>query len=107
MIKQDKKKVYNLVNGNCMDSVQTMLKMDVDYEGKLKDFDYPWILDKVKMKVAGLYTKVNLRVSLHAALYNYMLMKQELNEANDTCLTRFKLMVETIKFFVEDTCLYS
>ena len=49
------------------------------------------------MIVSGLDTKVNLRVSLHAAMLNYMLMKQYPNETNDTYLTRFRSMTETLK----------
>ena len=72
------KKVYNLVYGNCTDSVKAILKTDVDYKDKSKVFDYEWILAKVKIIVAGLDTKVGLRVSLNTSLYNYMLMKQDI-----------------------------
>ena len=53
-----------------------MLKTDAGYESRSIAFDYQWVLEKVKMIVAGLDTKVNLRVSLHAAMLNYMLLKQ-------------------------------
>ena len=49
------------------------------------------------MIVSGLDTKVNVRVSLHAAMLNYMLMKQYSNKSNDTYLMRFRSMVETLK----------
>ena len=97
LIKSNLNKIYNLVYGNCTDSVQTMLKTDDDYESKSRFFDHRWLFRKVKMIVAGLDTKVNLRVSLHTAMLNYMLMKQYPNEANDTYLTQFKSMVETLK----------
>ena len=74
-----------------------MIKTDPEYEDKSRTFDYEWIFKKVKMIVSGLDTKVNLRVSLHAAMLNYMLMKQFPNETNDGYLTRFKSMTETLK----------
>ena len=97
LIKSNLKKIYNLVYGNCTDSVRTMVKTDDDYESKSLIFDHEWLFKKVKMIVSGLDTKVNLRVSLHAAMLNYMLMKQYPNETNDTYLTRFRSMVETLK----------
>ena len=68
LIKSNLKKVYNLVYGNYPDSVQTILKTDEDYEDKSKVFNYESIMHKVKMIVSSLDTKVNLRVSLHAAM---------------------------------------
>ena len=76
LIKSNLKKIYNLVYGNCLNSVQTMLKTGEDYEDKSKVFNYKWIMHKVKMIVSGLDTKVNLRVSLHAAMLNYVLTNQ-------------------------------
>ena len=49
------------------------------------------------MIVSGLDTNVNLQVLLHAAMLNYMLLKQFPNETNDAYLTRFKSMIETLK----------
>ena len=97
LVKSNLKKIYNLVYGNCTESVRTMLKTDEDYEAKSTIFDHRWLFKKVKMIVSGLDTKVNLRVSLHTAMLNYMLMKQYPNETNDTYLTRFRLMTETLK----------
>ena len=96
-MKSNLKKIYNLVYGNCTDSVQTMLKAEDDFEAKSKVFDCEWIFLKVKMIVSGLDTKVNLRVSLHTAILNYMLLKQFQYESNDAYLTRFKSMIQTLK----------
>ena len=52
-----------------------MLKTDDDYEPKSLISDHRWLFRKVKMIMSGLDTKVNLRVSLHAAMLNYMLVK--------------------------------
>ena len=49
------------------------------------------------MIVLGLDTNVNLRVSLHDAISNYMLIKQQPYETNEAYLTRFKSMVGTLK----------
>ena len=46
LIKSNLKKVYNLIYGNCTESVQTMIKTDSKYEDKSKTFDYKWILKK-------------------------------------------------------------
>ena len=107
LIKSNLKKIYNLVYENCTDSVRTMLKTDDEYEAKSKVFDHRWLFEKVKMIVSGLDTKVNLRVSLHTAMLNYMLMKQYSNETNDTYLTRFKGMTETLKLAGGDHILVS
>ena len=74
-----------------------MLKADEEYEERSKDFDYVWILEKVKVIVLGLDTKVNLRVSLHDVISNYMLIKQQLYKTNEAYLARFKSMVGTLK----------
>ena len=76
LIKTNLKKIYNLMYGNCTDSVRTMLKTDEDYESKSLIFDHRWLFKKVRMIISGLDTKVNLRVSLHEAILNFMLMKQ-------------------------------
>ena len=49
------------------------------------------------MIVFGLDTKVNFRVSLHAAMLNYMLMKQYPYKTNNAYQKRFRLVVETLK----------
>ena len=96
-IKTNLKKVYGIVFGNCTESVQTMIRTDSEYEEKSKKFDHAWLFQKVKMIVSGLDTKVNLRVSLHDVIINFMLLKQFSNETNEAYHTRFKSMVETLK----------
>ena len=96
-IKSNLKKMYSLIYGNCTESVQTMVKADTEYDEKSKIFDYVWLFKKVKTIVSGLDTKVNLRVSLHDAIANFILLKQQSYETNDAYLTRFKSMVETLK----------
>ena len=59
LIKLNLKKLYALIFGNCTDGVKTMLKADAEYAEKSKVFDQAWILEKVKMIVQGLDTKVN------------------------------------------------
>ena len=49
------------------------------------------------MIVSGIVTNVNLRVSLHDVLINFMLLKQFGNESNEAYHTRFKSIVETLK----------
>ena len=49
------------------------------------------------MIVSGLDTKVNLRVALHDAIMNYILLKQYVHKTNNAHLTRFKFMVETLR----------
>ena len=84
-----------------------MLKVDEEYEETSKVFDYVWILEKVKMVVSGLDTKINLRVSLHDAIFNYVSIKQQSYETNDAYLTKFKSMVETLKIAGGDHILVS
>ena len=76
LFKSNLKKMHNLVCGNCTDSVRTMLKTDEEHESKSRSFDHGWLFKKVKMIVSGLNTKVNVTTSLHAAILNYMLMRQ-------------------------------
>ena len=97
LIKSNLKKVYTLIYGNCTDSVQTMIEADKEHKMKSKSFDHEWILEKVKKIVSGLDTKVYLRVSCHTALIDYMLLKQYINETNDSYLSRFKSMVQVLK----------
>ena len=47
--------------------------------------------------MSGLDTKVNLRVSLHTAITNFMNMKQWQNETNNNYLIKFKSMIGTLK----------
>ena len=96
-IKSNLKKIYSLIYGNCTESVQTMIKADSEYEVKSKVFDYAWLFEKVKAIVSGLDTKVNLRVSLHDVIFNFILLKQQAHESNDGYLTRFKSMIQTLK----------
>ena len=96
-LKANLKKMFSLVYGNCTEGVLAMLKGDKEFDEKSKVFDAAWILVKVKAITSGLDTKVNLRVSLHTALMNFMLMKQFGDESNDAYLSRFKSMVETLK----------
>ena len=74
-----------------------MLKADAEHEQQSKDFDYRWIFGKVKTVISGLDTKVNLRVLLHDAISNFVLLKQHEHESNNGYLTRFKSMVEALK----------
>ena len=97
LVKSNLKKLYSLVYGNCTDGVHTMLKADAEYEAKSRLFDYEWLFKKVKSIVSGLDTKVNLRVSLHSAMLNFLTMRQGENETNDDYLTRFKSSTETLK----------
>ena len=96
-MKGNLKNIYTIVFGNCTESVQTMIKTDSKYEEKSKIFDYAWLFEKVKTIVSGLDTKVNLRVSLHDVMLNFMLLKQFPNETNKAYHTKFKSMIETLK----------
>ena len=97
LVKSNLKKLYTLVYGNCTDGAHTMLKADSEYDEKSRVFDYEWLFKKVKSIVSGLDTKVNLRVSLHASMLNFLTMRQGESETNDDCLTRFKSSTETLK----------
>ena len=70
-----------------------MIKADAKFEEK----NYKWLLPKVKTIVSKLGTKVNLRVSLHAVVQNYINLMQQVYESNNGYLTQFKSMVETLK----------
>ena len=96
-VKSNQKKIYSLIFGNYTEGVQAMFKGDKDYEEKSKVKECGWILIKVKTITSGLDMKVNLRVLLHAALLNFMLLRQFNDEANDAYLTRFKSMIKTLK----------
>ena len=97
LLKSNLKKLYGIVFGNCTESVQMMVRTDSEHEQKAEIFDHDWLLQKVKTIVSGLGTKLNLRVSLHDVVVNFMLLKQFVNESNEAHHTRFKSMVETLK----------
>ena len=96
LLKSNLRKAYSIMYGNCTDGVQAMIKADEDHESKSKAFDHQWLFEKVKKIVSGLDTKVNLRVSLHATIINFMLTKQQPHESNNAYLTRFKSMSRTL-----------
>ena len=74
-MKTNLKKLYSLEYGNCTESVQTMLKADAEHNQKSRNFYYKWTFGKVNTIVSGLDNKVNLRVSLHDAISNFILLK--------------------------------
>ena len=82
-----------MIYGNCTEGAQDMLKTDKEFEVKSKESNASWILMKVKTITLGLDTKLNLRVSLHTALLNFMLFKQFSDESNDGYLTGFKSII--------------
>ena len=96
LLKSNLKKAYRLMYGNCTDGVQTQVKADPEYGAKSKIFDHKWLFEKVKKAVSGLDSKVNLRVSLHSTMINFLLIKQQPNESNTAYLTRFKSMARTL-----------
>ena len=71
-IKSNLKKIYTLTFGNCTEGVKTMLRADSDFTVKSKVFDQAWILEKVKIIVLGLDTKINKRVTLHIAIMIFL-----------------------------------
>ena len=87
----------DLVCGSFADSVRTMLNTNDECESKCCSFGHGWLFKKGEMIVSALDTKVNVKMSLHAAMLNYMLMKKYPNETNGTCLKRFRSMTENIK----------
>jgi len=50
----------------------------------------------VKTTISGIDTQINLRVSLHAAMIIFLLLKQYSNETNDAYLTRFKSAIHAL-----------
>ena len=74
-----------------------MIKANAKFEEKSNLFNYKWLLPKVKTIVSGLYTKVNIRVSLHTAIQNYIKLKQQAYESNNGYPTQFKFVVELLK----------
>ena len=81
----------------CSESVRAVIRADSDFETKSKIFDYKWLFDKVKTIVSGLDTKVNLCVSLHDVVLNYIILNQQSHESNDGYLMRIKSMIKTLK----------
>ena len=64
-----------LVFGNHADGVKTMLKADKDRLAKSKAFDHLWVINKSKVIVLGLDTKVNKRVTMNFLIMSFMLLK--------------------------------
>ena len=91
-IKSNLKKLYSSIYGSYTEGVHTMLKANNTYEKESKQFNYTWLLVKIKTIVLRLDTQVNLRVFLHATIMNFMLLKQGNFESIDAYLTRFKSM---------------
>jgi len=95
LTKSSLKKIYDVIYGNCTESVQAMIKTDADYETKI--LKCQWLLNKVKTIVSGLDTKSKKRVPLHGALFNFLTMHQYQTEINDAYLTSSKSNVKALK----------
>ena len=76
--------------------MRTIVKTDDEYKKRSKSFYCAWLLKKVKRTISGIDTKINLRVSLHAAMIIFLLLKQYSNNKNDAYLTRFKSGIQTL-----------
>ena len=90
-------KLYSLILGSCTDSVQILLKAQDKYEQMSKDFNCIWLLKKVKIIVPGINMKISPRVLLHTAIFDFFVLRQYGNEANDAHLTRRKSAVVTLR----------
>ena len=55
-----------------------------------------WLVKNPKMIMSGIGAETNPRVPLHTSLMFCLLLKQYMNEFNNTYLTRFKLSVERL-----------
>ena len=76
--------------------MRKIIETDDKYEEKSKIFDCAWLLKKLKTAISGIDTKISLRVSLHAAMINFLFLKQYSNKTNDACLTRFKSTIHLL-----------
>ena len=66
------KKIYSLIYGNFMASVQAIINGYSEYKNKSKQYDCQWLLHKGKSIVSGLDTKVNKMVLMHGTIFSFL-----------------------------------
>ena len=90
-------KLYALIWGQCTDGLQSVLKMDAEYEEKTKSFDGVWLLRTIKKILAGVTNYRNGAILLREKLYRLLSTRQFPDESLNEYLTRFKNNYESLK----------
>ena len=83
-------KLFALIWGQCTDGLQSILKMDVEYEEKSKEFDGIWLLRAVKKILAGVSNFKNAAVLVREKMMKLLTTKQYPDETIYQYMTRFK-----------------
>ena len=69
--KENLKKLYDLVMGQCNASLYSTLKGDKDFLTKSKDFGVIWLLEMIKITV-GVNTKAKLALTFHDKMLYFL-----------------------------------
>jgi len=70
-------------------ALKSTIKGDSEYKVKAARFDSLWLLNKVKIIMAGVDTKANTALTLHEQILSLFNMQQGPMETEDDYLTRF------------------
>ena len=83
------KNIYGIVFGQCIPSLQSVMKVVPDHEKKSKDCDCLWLMEELKKITAGVDINENPRLSLIEQLISFITMCQVPAEINNEYLYRF------------------
>jgi len=90
-------KIYGIVIGQCTPTLRSTLKSDNDYNNKSAVFDAKWLLDKLKILMAGVDPKANAAHTLHKQVLTFFNTRQGQNESYDNYLVRFNSRVRVLE----------
>ena len=103
----NKETLYGLIWGQCSHGMHEVIKADEDYELKNALFDCIWLLEKVKLILAGVDSRANKYCTLIQALTYFCLTKQGANESNDSYRKRIDAATLTLSLAGGEHMLYS
>jgi hypothetical protein len=90
-------KIYGLVWGQCSQSLQSVMKGDVEYKEKSVAADCVWLLQNLKKITSGIDKKANPLSTYCNAVSTLFSMRQGSNEANDVYMRRFNNNILTLE----------
>ena len=88
LVRDNMKKLYAVVWGQCTTSLQSMIRGNKDFEDKDECKDCIWLLQTVHQYMSGIDSKVNHIYNLQEAQANFINLRQFDNEANDVYMRR-------------------
>ena len=92
----NKEALYGLIWGQCSNGVRELVKAESDFLKKDTDFDTIWLLEKVKLILAGVDGRSNKHAILIKSLTSLCNIKQGARESNDSFRKRIDAYALTL-----------